>query len=148
MSTHSEHSEANAPRTYMVILAILLILTCITVFAAGVNFGSSAVNVVIALTIATIKASLVGLFFMHLLHDKPMNAVIMVFGFIFLGLFLGFSLTDASSRVVYDPIGHKPPAGGPAAAAAAAAALKKSGAAPTGAPAPESMPAAPAPAKH
>ncbi len=148
MSTHSAYSEANAPRTYMLVLAALLTLTFITVFAAGVNFGSNTVNIVIALTIATIKASLVGLFFMHLLHDKPVNAVIMVAGFIFLGLFLGFSFVDADSRVVYDPIGHKPPAGGPAAAAAAAAALKKSPAAPLATPAPNTMPGEPAPAKH
>lgn len=122
MTSHSEHSAANEPRTYALTLAALLILTFITVFAAGVDFGSSSVNVVIALTIATIKASLVGLFFMHLLHDKPINAVVMVGGFIFLGLFLGFTLTDVTSRVEYNVISHRPPAGGPAAIAAAKAA--------------------------
>ena len=35
----------------------------------------------IALTIATIKATLVALFFMHLRHDKPVNALIAVAGF-------------------------------------------------------------------
>lgn len=127
MSTHTEHVDNNAPRTYALVLVTLLVLTGITVFAAGINFGSNTVNIVIALTIATIKASLVGLFFMHLLHDKPVNAVIMVASFIFLGLFLGFTLTDVTSRPALDVVSHKPPAGGPAATAAAAAAAAKAG---------------------
>jgi cytochrome c oxidase subunit 4 len=139
MSTHHEHAATNEPRTYLLTLAALLTLTFITVFAAGLDFGSNTVNVVIALTIATIKATLVALFFMHLIHDKPVNAVILVAGFIFLALFLGFSYTDVSSRVVYDPINHRPPAGGPAAAAEAAklAGKKPQAATPTPAPAPE-----------
>jgi cytochrome c oxidase subunit 4 len=124
MSTHTDASH-NHTRTYVLTLLALLTLTFITVFAAGIDFGSNMVNVVIALTIATVKATLVALFFMHLLHGKPVDAVILIGSFIFLGLFLTFSYTDVSSRVVYDPISHKPPAGGPAAAAAEAKAAHK-----------------------
>ncbi len=38
-----------------------------------------------ALAIATVKAALVALFFMHLRWDKPVNAIIAVAGFLFLG---------------------------------------------------------------
>ena len=47
----------------------------------------------IALFIATIKAILVALFFMHLLYDKPVNAIIAVAGFLFLGIFLMFTFS-------------------------------------------------------
>lgn len=107
MSTHNEHSAAAAahaahdhssePALYLRTLVSLLILTIITVVAAGFNFGSA--NVVIALAIATIKASLVALFFMHLAHDKPVNGIIAVGGFIFLGLFLLFTFLDVGTRV-------------------------------------------------
>lgn len=140
MSTHTEHVDKNAPRTYALVLVTLLVLTGITVFAAGINFGSNTVNIIIALTIATIKASLVGLFFMHLLHDKPVNAVIMVGAFIFLGVFLGFTLTDIGSRPPLEVSTHKPPAGGPAAAEAAAAALKSAAPAHAGTAAASSAP--------
>jgi cytochrome c oxidase subunit 4 len=113
MSTHTATSGHNETRTYVLTLLTLLVLTAITVFAAGINFGSSSVNVIIALTIATIKASLVALIFMHLLHDKPVNGVILVAGFIFLGLFLGICFTDVSSRAAMEPADHRPPAGGP-----------------------------------
>jgi cytochrome c oxidase subunit 4 len=47
------------------------------------------------LTIATIKAALVILFFMHLLWDKPLNAIVILGSLIFVALFLGFTLMDA-----------------------------------------------------
>ena len=65
------------------------------------------VNVVIALTIATIKASLVALFFMHLIHDKVMNSIILVSSFIFLGVFVGFTYADQATRDDLKPQGLK-----------------------------------------
>ena len=86
------------PAIYTRNLVALLVLTTITVSAAYVNFGASSTNVVIALTIATIKAILVALFFMHLRWEKRVNAIICLAGFMFLGVFLMFDLLDFSSR--------------------------------------------------
>ncbi len=152
MSTHTEYAsdiKAEA-RKYLLTLVTLLILTAITVGASYIQFGSA--NVVIALTIATIKAIIVALIFMHLLHDKPVNAVIAVAGFIFLGIFLLFDFLDIDSRTNPQPINFHPlptatepaPAGAPAAGAPGAAA-PASGSAPAAA-APAGAPAAtPAP---
>lgn len=85
-------------RTYRNVLAALLVFTVITVLAAGVNFGSG--NVVIALAIATTKASLVALYFMHLRHDKPMSAVIFLGGLFALGVFLMLCFLDTGAREV------------------------------------------------
>jgi cytochrome c oxidase subunit IV len=102
MSAHTQNPKAEAA-VYLKTLVGLLILTGITVGASYINFGSSSINVVVALTIATIKATLVALFFMHLLHDKPVNGIIAAAGFIFLGLFLMFTLLDFDSRNDYQP---------------------------------------------
>lgn len=96
MAHTTETAHDRAPRTYSKVLASLITLTVITVAAASVNWGS--LNVVIALTIATVKASLVALFFMHLLHDKPMNAIIFTSGIVFLGIFLTFCFLDTDTR--------------------------------------------------
>lgn len=124
MSTHTEHAvdPKVETRNHVLTLVSLLILTAITVGASYIQFGSG--NIVIALTIATIKASIVGLFFMHLLHDKPVNAVIAVAGFVFLGIFLMFDFIDVDSRTNPQPINlHAPPAAtAPATAGAPAAA--------------------------
>ena len=92
----SEHAHSHpGPKTYATVLGALLVLTVITVSAAYVNFGS--MNMVIALVIASIKASLVGLFFMHLKNDR-FNAVLFLGGAFFLSVFLIFTLFDIDYR--------------------------------------------------
>jgi cytochrome c oxidase subunit IV len=93
-TTH-EHSHGG-PKVYIATLAALLFLTVVTVFVAGFDFGN--INIVVAVAIATLKASLVVLIFMHLRHDKPVNAIIAISGFVFLGLLLLFSLLDIEAR--------------------------------------------------
>jgi len=103
------HSFTSDARTYGLVLLTLLVLTAITVAAAGIRFGSPAVNVVVALTIATLKASLVALYFMHLRHDRPMNALIFVTGLVFLGLLLMLTLVDVVTRLPVQPSGAVAP---------------------------------------
>ena len=97
MSAHSEHTHSHGgPSVYTRNLTVLLILTAITVGASYIDFGQA--NIAIALGIATVKATLVALFFMHLRWDKKVNAIICVGGFLFLGIFLTFDLLDTESR--------------------------------------------------
>jgi cytochrome c oxidase subunit 4 len=97
MNTHTESpTHHGGPKIYTANLFALLFLTIITVAAASFNFGSA--NVVIALAIASVKAILVGLFFMHLIWDKPVNTIVIVAGFLFLGIFLMFDFLDVGTR--------------------------------------------------
>lgn len=109
------HTSHHSPVPYMLTLGALLALTVITVAAAQVNFGTPAINVIIALFIATVKATLVALFFMHLRHDKPINAIIFVSSLVFLGVFLSLCMIDVNSRDRVYPYGLRqqdvPPAG-------------------------------------
>lgn len=106
MSAHTEHKhEHGGPAVYTANLIGLLILTGITVGASRFDFGSA--NVAIALAIATCKAILVSLFFMHLKWDKPVNAIIAMAGFLFLGIFLMFDLIDLNNRK--DPLPRNVP---------------------------------------
>jgi cytochrome c oxidase subunit IV len=111
---HGEHSHEHGWKGYLYVLLILLVLTIITVGAAQINFGSPTANVVIAMTIATIKASLVALFFMHLKDDKPINGLIFVSTLLFLAVFLGFCIVDADSRFDTRPATYKGPVDQPA----------------------------------
>lgn len=104
------HSYAQARKTYAAVLAALLVLTVITVIAAGIHFGSPSVNVIVALTIATAKASLVALFFMHLLYDSRVNAIIFLTGAVMLAIFLIFILLDVEARDTVRPSTLRPPA--------------------------------------
>jgi cytochrome c oxidase subunit 4 len=63
---------------------------------------------VVAIGIASIKGSLVALFFMHLRHDK-FNAVVFVLGLFFLAVFLIWTLFDISTRTTVLPGNLKQP---------------------------------------
>jgi cytochrome c oxidase subunit 4 len=76
------------------VLAALLVMTLLTVAAARFDLGSW--NLIIALGIATIKAALVVLFFMHLRYDNPFYAVVFITALLFVALFLGLTLLDTT----------------------------------------------------
>lgn len=58
-------------RPYMVVFGTLLALTLVTVGASYLNL-STASAVLLGLTIATMKAALVAMFFMHLKSERSM----------------------------------------------------------------------------
>ncbi len=107
-------AHAISTKTYAAVLGALLTLTVITVLAAGVNFGTHSVNVVVALSIASIKGTLVALYFMHLRHDKPLYAIIFATGLLFLAVLLMLCFVDIDTRDDPRPANLRPPAGGAA----------------------------------
>lgn len=84
------------PRVYVTVFALLLIFTALTVFIATVELG--AWNIPVALLIATIKASLVFLFFMGVRWYAPMLKTIAAAGFIWFGIMVMFTLSDFVTR--------------------------------------------------
>ncbi len=101
MNAHDTHADGHGPhdfahpmpvKTLLAVFFALVFLTVLTVAQAQLHLGSW--EVWISLFIATIKASLVMWFFMHLQHDKPFNRVVFFASFLFVALFLGFTLMD------------------------------------------------------
>lgn len=87
MSADHDHDIKSHIRTYMIIGAALFLGTVLTVAVSYVDFGSHSMNIAIGLIIATVKASLVALFFMHLINEK--TAIYLLIGcafFFFVGL--------------------------------------------------------------
>lgn len=73
----------------------LMFLTVVTVLATKIDLGAN-LNLALAMAIAVVKATLVVLFFMHLVYDRLFHTVIIV-GAILAGvLFVGFALMDSS----------------------------------------------------
>lgn len=70
----------------------LMALTVITVAATWVDLGS--LNLWLAMAIATLKASLVVLYFMHMRYDHPFNAIVFIGTLLFVMLFVGLALID------------------------------------------------------
>jgi caa(3)-type oxidase subunit IV len=58
-------------KKYLFIGALLLVGTVITVALAFVELPTHSMNIILGMIVATIKASLVALIFMHLNHERP-----------------------------------------------------------------------------
>ena len=83
-------------KQYALIFAILMVLTLATTAIGMIDLGR--LNVVVALVIATIKALLVVLFFMHIYWSSKLNKLVVVSGLVWLALLLWLTLTDFFSR--------------------------------------------------
>jgi cytochrome c oxidase subunit 4 len=94
-------------RTYVVVFAALILLTAVTVWVATIDLGD--LNVVVALAVATVKAVLVLLFFMHLRHSARFLWVVLGFSFGFLALLIGLTLSDVLTRGLWTPLGPNVP---------------------------------------
>jgi cytochrome c oxidase subunit 4 len=87
MSDPHSHDIAKHLKVYIGVFVALLAGTLLTVGMYGFHFSSVAVTVAIAVLIATVKASLVAGFFMHLVSEKKTIYVILAFtAFFFAGL--------------------------------------------------------------
>ena len=90
----SEHIVS--PRIYLVIFLTLMAGTAITVWAAFQNFGKF--NIVIALAIATFKATLVVLYFMHARYSPKRTQLVIVCAVFWLAIMLALTLSDYVTR--------------------------------------------------
>lgn len=91
---HNPHAHSHPASLVMLsaVFASLLVLTAVTVAVAYVDLGEA--NLFVAMGIATVKAMLVALFFMHLLHDTGFNRLAFFGSFFFISLFVSFTLMD------------------------------------------------------
>jgi cytochrome c oxidase subunit IV len=83
-------------RTYIFIWLALLVLTLITWLVSYVHLGL--MNVAVAMVIASVKASLVALFFMHLRTENRLVWAFALFPLGFLLLIIGGTLVDVLFR--------------------------------------------------
>jgi cytochrome c oxidase subunit IV len=82
-------------RILVAVWVALVVLTGVTVGVTHVDLGGLALWV--AMAIATLKASLVALYFMHLRYDRPVNLIIFLGTLLFVFLFVGMALVDTQS---------------------------------------------------
>ena len=83
-------------RLYLAICVILLALTYLTVQVAFFDLGPF--NTLAALGIASVKALLVILYFMHVRYSPRLISVVISSGLLFIGILLILTLSDYMSR--------------------------------------------------
>src|SRR5256885_17134013 len=99
MSEHVEHAHVGSIKTYALIFLTLIVFTGVTVFAALQDLGRF--NAPAALIIATIKAILVVLFFMHVKDSTRLTKITVTAAIFWLGLLLVLTMTDYITRPWY-----------------------------------------------
>jgi cytochrome c oxidase subunit 4 len=86
--------HALSPGVLLGTAGALVALTLATVIASRIELGTF--NVVAALAIAGLKATLVALFFMHLKYEGRFQAVVIAGAIFFAVLFVGFVVFDTT----------------------------------------------------
>lgn len=91
----AEHVHVVPLQVLLAVWGALMVLTVVTVAATWIDLGRF--NLLLALAIATVKASLVVLYFMHMRYDRPFNAVVFVGALLFVALFVAITLIDTAA---------------------------------------------------
>lgn len=83
--------------TYLVVFALLMILLILTVVAAFViNLGNA--NILVALSIAIVKAVLVVLYFMHVKYASRLTKIFVSAAFLWLAILFALTFADYLTR--------------------------------------------------
>lgn len=96
------HSDSSQPHSHMKELALtfaaLIVLTIVTVKIAKVDFGSVAINITIAMLIASIKGLLVALYFMHLKWEEKLIVGFAALSIPFVALMISTMVWDVAQK--------------------------------------------------
>lgn len=93
---HDTLNHIVPPTTYMIIGALLLVLTGVTVWASYLELG--VFNPIVALFIACLKATLVILFFMHVKYSSKLTKLTVGAGLFTFATLIAMTLSDYISR--------------------------------------------------
>jgi len=85
------------PKVYLLVFAALVVGTLAMVAAARVELGP--LNIVVAMTLAALQATLVALYFMRLRYSHRLNWIFAGASILWLLLLIGMVLTDVISRL-------------------------------------------------
>ena len=90
-----------SPKIYFTIFGALMICTILTVVAAEIDLNQyfSGLNIIVALTIAVFKASLVVLFFMHGKYSPKRTQLVIVASVFWLAVMLFMTMSDYVTRL-------------------------------------------------
>jgi cytochrome c oxidase subunit 4 len=92
---HAHHEHIPSIRSLVATFAILVVLTVVTLYGSTLSLGSA--EIWFSMGVASVKAALVAIYFMHLKHDKPFNVLIVVFSLAFAAIFIGLTMIDANA---------------------------------------------------
>ena len=99
MDAHAAHDDIRSHvKTYMMVFGGLMVLTIITVGVSYLELATP-LAVTVALIVATIKGSLVAMYFMHLLHERKVIYWVLALTVIFFVFLMFVPLLTNSDKI-------------------------------------------------
>jgi len=96
VGSHGDHHIVPLS-TYYVVFAALMVLLVLTVLAAKVDLGPW--NIIIAMTIAVVKAAMVVLYFMHVRYSSDLVKFVAGATFFWLAILFTLTMSDYFTRI-------------------------------------------------
>lgn len=92
----SEHEHIFSYKVIVIIWLVLIVLTGVTISVSYIDLG--ALNIWVALGIASTKSALVISFFMHMKYERPIFKFSLLVALCILAIFVGFIFIDVLYR--------------------------------------------------
>lgn len=95
-SGHSAPHHAAPLGMYIAVFFALMVLTVLTVWVSRIDLG--ALNTTVAMAIAVVKATVVILWFMHVIHSPRMTWIVVISSFLWLAVMFVLFFSDYMTR--------------------------------------------------
>jgi cytochrome c oxidase subunit 4 len=99
MDAHASDDVSKHVKTYFMVFGVLMVLTIVTVAVSYLHLPVHEA-IVVALLIATIKGSLVALFFMHLNHERKLIYWVLMLTVVFFFVLMLVPLSTNLDKIV------------------------------------------------
>jgi cytochrome c oxidase subunit 4 len=83
---------------YFAVFAALMVLTIVTVWVSRIDLGHG-LNTTVAMAIAVVKALVVILWFMHVIHSPRLTWIVVIASFLWLGVLFVLTFSDYLTRL-------------------------------------------------
>jgi cytochrome c oxidase subunit 4 len=93
---HAPAHHRSSLASYFAVFATLMILTILTVWVSRIDLGS--LNTVVAMAIAIVKATVVILWFMHVIHSPRLTWIVVIAAFLWLAMMFVLFFADYATR--------------------------------------------------
>jgi cytochrome c oxidase subunit 4 len=93
---HAPAHHRSSLASYFAVFATLMVLTVLTVFVSRLDLGT--LNTTVAMAIAIIKATVVILWFMHVIHSPRLTWIVVIASFLWLAVMFVLFFSDYLTR--------------------------------------------------
>jgi cytochrome c oxidase subunit IV len=93
---HSAPHHSSSLKIYFAVFAALMVLTVLTVAVARIDLGT--LNTAVAMAVAILKATVVILWFMHVIHSPRLTWVVVISSFLWLAVLFVLTFSDYLTR--------------------------------------------------